>query len=151
MGAKVRKFGKVSIAGDYSVLSTISDFNGYKSVGATPTLLPFYNATQLDEIRRTGLCGFYKDYALVEIPNPYNVTKPNAALTAFDTYFATDKLWFIPQGVTSPVNVFARGGITTLSGNDIETGTVKTRFDMEIGADVAKGFEYKIGLMAAEA
>ena len=35
-----------------------------------------------------------------------------------------------------------------MTGNDIETGTVKTRFDMEIGADVVKGREFEIGMIA---
>ena len=37
-----------------------------------------------------------------------------------------------------------------MSGNDVETGTIKTRFDVEIGADVVKGREFEIGMLAAQ-
>ena len=146
MVAKIRKLGgKVGIAGDYSLLSAIADWNGYKTVGES--VVPFFSNTQVDEIARTGLNGFYKGSALIELENPYNFTKPLADKSGFETYYSTDDLWFIAQGQASPVNIFRRGGITTMTGNDIETGTVKTRFDMEIGADVTKGREFEIGLL----
>lgn len=142
----IRRIGKVTIAGDYSVLSDICDFNGYKTVGSNTT--PFYNDAQVTEMAHTGLNGWYKGTALVELPNPYNLTKPLADKSGFETYYDTDKLYFIPAGTNSPLNIFRRGGITTMSGNSVDTGTVITRFDMEIGADVVKGREYEIGLLA---
>jgi hypothetical protein len=145
---RVRKLGKVGIAGDFSLISGICDWNGYKTVGSTP--IPFFNATQVDEIARTGLNGFYKGSALIEIENPYNFAKPLADKSGFDTYYNPNDLWFIAQGVNSPVNIFRRGGITTMTGNDVETGTVKTRFDMELGADVVKGREFEIGLLTKQ-
>ena len=116
--------------------------------GSTP--IPFFNATQVDEIARTGLNGFYKGSALIELENPYNFTKPLADKSGFDTYYNPNDLWFIAQGANSPVNIFRRGGITTMTGNDVETGTVKTRFDMELGADVVKGREFEIGLLTKQ-
>lgn len=151
MVAKVRKFGKVTIAGDYSVLSVVGSWNGYLSIGATPTYVPFSSPAQVDELARAGLNGFYKGSALMELPNPYNVTKPLADLTAFETYYDTDKLYFLAQGAPSPLHIFRRGGMTTMSGNDVDTGTIKTRFDMEVGADVVKGREFEIGMLAKEA
>lgn len=145
---KVRKLGKVGIAGDFSLISGICDWNGYKTVGSTP--IPFFNATQVDEIARTGLNGFYKGSTLIELENPYNFTKPLADKSGFDTYYNPNDLWFIAQGANSPVNIFRRGGITTMTGNDVETGTVKTRFDMELGADVVKGREFEIGLLTKQ-
>ena len=38
-----------------------------------------------------------------------------------------------------------------MSGNDVETGVMKTRYDIEIGADVVKGREFEIGMLAKEA
>lgn len=146
MVSKIRKLGgKVGIAGDYSLISAICDWNGYKSVGDTK--IPFFNTKQVEEIANTGLNGFYKGSSLVELPNPYNFTKPLVDKSGFETYYSPDDLWFIAQGANSPVNIFKRGGITTMSGNDVETGVVKTRFDMEIGADVVKGREFEIGLL----
>lgn len=148
MVAKIRRLGQVTIFGDYSTLSVISGWNGYKTVGTD--IVPFFTEGQVDEIAKAGLNGWYSGSALVELPNMYNLTKPLANKTAFETYYDTDKLYFIAAGVNSPLNIFRRGGITTFSGNDVKTGTVTTRFDMEIGADVVKDREYEIGIIAKE-
>ena len=142
---KMRKLGKVNVAGDFSTLSVISDWNGYKTV--SDKAIPFFTEGQVNEIAQTGLNGWYKGAALIEIPNPYNLTKPLADNSAFETYYDTDKLFFTVSGVTSPFNIFRRGGISTMTGNDVKTGTVMTRFDIEIGADLTKGREYEIGLL----
>lgn len=142
---KMRKLGKVNVAGDFSTLSVVSDWNGYKTVGENA--IPFYTESQVAEMAQTGLNGFYKGAALVEIPNPYNLTKPLADNSAFETYYDTDKMFFTIAGATSPFNIFRRGGISTMTGNDVKTGTVMTRFDIEIGADLTKGREYEIGLL----
>lgn len=142
----IRRLGKVTIAGDYSVLSAISDFNGYKTVGSDS--VPFYNDAQVTEIAHTGLNGWYKGAALVELPNPYNLTKPLADKSGFETYYDADKLYFLAAGTNSPLNIFRRGGIMSMSGNSVDNGAVMTRFDMEIGADVTKGREYEIGMLA---
>ena len=142
---KMRKLGKVNVAGDFSALSVISDWNGYKTV--SDKTIPFFTEGQVNEIAQTGLNGWYKGAALIEIPNPYNLTKPLADNSAFETYYDTDKLFFTVSGATSPFNIFRRGGISTMTGNDVKTGTVMTRFDIEIGADLTKGREYEIGLL----
>ena len=142
---KMRKLGKVNVAGDFSALSVISDWNGYKTV--SDKTIPFFTEGQVNEIAQTGLNGWYKGAALIEIPNPYNLTKPLADKSAFETYYDTDKLFFTVSGATSPFNIFRRGGISTMTGNDVKTGTVMTRFDIEIGADLTKGREYEIGLL----
>ena len=146
---KIRKIGKVTILGDYSVLSAICDWNGYKTVGSDN--IPFYTAEQVTEIARAGLNGFYNGCALVELTNPYNYTKPLADKTGFETYYADDELYFTASGTNSPLHIFRRGGITTMTGTDVETGTIKTRFDMELGADVTKGREFEIGMLAKQA
>ena len=47
----------------------------------------------------------------------------------------------------SPLQMFTRGGITTMEGSDIVTRQYMTRFDMEFGAGVAKGMEDQIGII----
>lgn len=145
---KIRRMGKVAILGDYSVLSVVCDWNGYRTVEETK--IPFFSQTQVDEIAKTGLNGFYNGAALVELANPYNYTKPLPDKKGFETYYADDELYFTASGHKSPLNIFRRGGITTMSGADVETGTFKTRFDMELGADVVKGREFEIGLLAKQ-
>lgn len=148
MMKKIRKMGNVSILGDFSVLSSICDWNGYKTVGET--VVPFYSEKQVDEIAKSGLNGFYKGASLVELANPYNYTKPLADKSGFETYYADDELYFTARGNKSPLNIFRRGGITTMTGTDVETGTLKTRFDVELGADVTKGREFEIGMLAKQ-
>jgi hypothetical protein len=149
MVGRVRKLGKVAISGDFSVLSAICDWNGYKTIGTD--IIPYYTQEQVSEIAKSGLNGFYKGSSLVELPNPYNFTKPLSDKSAFETYYDADKLYFTAQGTNSPFHIFRRGGINTMTGNDIETGMVKTRFDIEIGADVTKGREFEIGIIAKQA
>lgn len=150
MISKIRKIGgNPAIIGTYDILAAISDWNGYKTVGET--VVPFYTPAQVDEIAKNGINGFYKKASLVELVNPYNYTKPLADKSGFETYYNDDEIYFTASGHKSPLHIFRRGGITTMQGTDVETGTVKTRFDMEIGADVAKGREFEIGMMAKEA
>ena len=145
MVTKIRRMGKVSILSDYNNIATISGFNGYKNAESTP--LPFYTDSQVDEIAKQGYNGDYKGSNLIVLPNGYNFAKPLADKSAFETYINTDDIYFVPQGVTSPVDIIRRGGLTTMAGNDVSTGSVITRFDMELGADVTKGREFEIGLV----
>ncbi|GIN23108.1 hypothetical protein [Siminovitchia fordii] len=144
--AKVRRFGQPAIAGDYSVVSQLNDFAGFKADPSEAKNTHLSEAV-MEEIRRTGLLTHYKGSAVVELPNQYNLTELNAAGDNFKTYLPEGLLFFIPQGAVSPLQVFQRGGLTSMSGNDIVTGTEMTRFDMEIGAGVAEGREYEIGLI----
>jgi hypothetical protein len=144
-----RKMGKVAILGDFSLIQTISGWNGYKTVGES--VIPFYSQEQVTEIARAGVNGFWKGCTLVELENPFNYTKPLADKTGFETYYDDDVLYFTAAGNRSPFNIFRRGGIQTMQGNDVETGTIKTRFDVEIGADVVKGREFEIGMLAKQA
>ena len=57
-------------------------------------------------------------------------------------------LFFLPQRSVSPLQVFLRGGLTTMTGDDIVTRQHLTRFDMELGAGVAEGMEDQIGLIS---
>lgn len=149
MIAHMRKMGKVTILGDFAVLGAICDWNGYKTVAST-NYLPFYSEEQVNELARTGLNGFYKGATLVELENPYNYTKPLSDKSGFETYYSDEDLYFTASGNKSPLHIFRRGGIMTMSGTDVETGTIKTRFDVEIGADVVKGREFEIGLITAQ-
>lgn len=148
MIAKIRKMGKVTILGDFAVLGAICDWNGYKTIGSD--VVPFFSEEQVNELAHSGLNGFYKGATLVELENPYNYTKPLADKSGFETYYSSEDLYFTAAGNKSPLNIFRRGGIMTMTGTDVETGTIKTRFDIEIGADVVKGREFEIGLITKQ-
>ena len=149
MTKKIRRLGKVSILADYDNIATISGFNGWQSPNATA--LPFYTASQVEEIATQGYNGDYKGSSLQVLPNQYNLTKPLADKTGFETYFNPSHIFFVPQGVNSPVNIIRRGGLTSMTGSDVDTGSILTRFDMELGADVTKGREFEIGLLSKKA
>lgn len=142
----MRRYGKVNICGDYSVVSQMNDFVGYKTIGSVT--IPFGADVVAEEIRKNGLLSFYNNAAVVELPNSYNYTKPNSDNTSFELYMPEGLLFFIPNGNIAPLQIFRRGGMTTMTGDDIVTRQHLTRFDMEIGAGVAEGMEHLIGLIS---
>ena len=141
---KVRRFGDVSVFGDYSVVSQINNFHGYD--GIIP-VTGGISQTALDELRRTGLIGMYKGVVVQEIKNGFNLTKPLPTGDGFETYFPQGLLFVIPTGMQSPVRSWTRGGLTSCQGLDVPTGRVMSRFDLEIGADVEKKKEFRIGMI----
>ncbi len=142
----MRPLGKTNILADYSVLSAINEFGtGFKTVGEMA--IPFYTTEQVDAMAKAGLYGWYNGAVLTEIANPYNLTKPLADGTGFEQYFNPGDAWFIPSGVNGPVHIFQRGDLTAMTGNDVNTGDMVTRLDLEVGAGVVEGREYEIGLI----
>ena len=143
----VRRYGKVAIMGDYSVSSQLNDFAGYKTFGANT--IPFGADAVADEIRKTGLLNYYGGSNVVELANGFNFTKMKADKSSYELYLPEGLLFFVPQStVVSPLQIFLRGGLTSMSGDDLVTRQRITRFDMEIGADVAEGLEDWIGLIS---
>ena len=63
----------------------------------------------------------------------------------FATYLPAGLAFVIPAGVDTPIATWTRGGLTSSTGNNVKTGHVETRFDLEMAVDVAKGQEYKVG------
>lgn len=143
---QMRRYGRVNICGDYSVVSQFNDFAGYKTFGANT--IPFGADAVAEEIRKTGLLSFYNGSHIVELPNALDFTRMNADKTSYELYMPQGLLFFIPQGKIAPLQIFRRGGMTTMTGDDIVTRQHLTRFDMEIGAGVAEGMEDQIGLLS---
>ena len=142
----MRRYGRVNICGDYSVVSQFNDFAGYKTFGANA--IPFGADAVAEEIRKTGLLSFYNGAGIVELPNSIDYTKMLADKSAYELYMPQGLLFFVPQGKIAPLQIFRRGGMTTMTGDDIVTRQRLTRFDMEIGAGVAEGMEDQIGLIS---
>ena len=139
---KVRRFGPTSILGAYAVVSQINNFVPYSNGTVTGI-----SDAVMEEIRKNGLVLNYKGSIVREIPVAYDLTKLNAAGDDFNVMVPEGLLFVLPGGMNSPVATWSVGGLTTFSGNDVSTGRVLTRFDLTIAADVAKGQEYKIGLL----
>lgn len=142
----MRRYGRVNICGDYSVVSQFNDFAGYKTFGANT--IPFGADAVADEIRKTGLLSYYNGSHIVELPNALNFTRMNADKTDYELYMPQGLLFFVPQGTVAPLQIFRRGGMTTMTGDDVVTRQHLTRFDMEIGAGIAEGMEHEIGLIS---
>lgn len=141
----VRRFGKPTISGDYALISQFNGFAGY--TGVTPTINGIAEAV-MKEIHDTGLMGMYNGAVLSEIPNPYDISTLNADGKNFETVLPTGIGYVIPAGAQSPIYTVTRGGLTSFSGNDVTTGQIISRFDMEIGALVAPGREFTVGIIS---
>ena len=138
----IRRFGKVSLIGDYSVVSQVNDLAPYTSTSANFT---GFADVAMEEIRKAGLINVYNGCAVVEMPNAFDTSK--IVGNNFETILPECLLFVIPSGVNSPIHSFTRGGLTSFTGNDVASGQILSRFDLEIAADVAQGQEYKIGII----
>lgn len=140
----VRRFGKPSIVGDYALVSQITPFAGFN--GTAPIVTGISEKT-MNEVAQTGIVGMYNGAVVSELPNAYDLTSLNVAGTNFNTLLPTGLGFILPTGGNSPIKMFSRGGLTSFTGNDVATGRVMTRYDLEFAVDVAKGREYEVGIV----
>lgn len=145
---KLRHFGKTAILASYEQIAVISNWEGYKQVSSS--IVPFYSEDQVRRMADDGKLDKYKGSVLIELPNPYNVFKPLADKSGFETYNRDDIILILPTGIDTPLHTFSRNGITSMTGTDVKTGRILNRYDLEIGADVVKGLEYKIGALVKQ-
>lgn len=142
--ANVRRFGKPTVSGDYALISQFNAFAGYE--GKTPAVNGISEAV-MKEIHDTGLMGIYNGTVLSEIPNEYDLTTLNKAGDNFATMLPAGLGFVVPSGVQSPIYTVTRGGLTSMSGNDVTTGQLMQRMDLEVGCFVVPGREYCVGLL----
>lgn len=138
---KVRRWGKPTIVGDYALVSQLNGFAGYQ--GVTPTVNGISEKV-MNEINETGLLGMYNGAIVSEIPNPYDLNTMNEDGDNFATLLDPSVGFVIPAGTQSPIYTITRGGLTSCHGLDVTTGTEISRFDLEVGALVAPGQEYRV-------
>lgn len=149
----VRRFGKPSVIGDWAMLSQFTPWAGYVGSVSSKDVVGISDAI-INEIAANGLLSAYNGAILAEMPNPYNLYDTTGTWSDgsnthdnFATLFPANLAFVVPAGQKSPIATYSRGGLTSLTGNDIKTGKVLTRFDLEVGCDVAKGQEYMIGML----
>lgn len=142
----MRRYGPVTICGDYSMVSQLNGYAGFRVYNNTDAR--YASDALTDEINRNGLVSYYNGASVVELPNAYDWTTLNADKSNFETYLPQGLLFFVPRGNVSPLQIFQRGGLTTMTATDIVTRQHLTRFDLEIGAGVAEGMEDMIGLVS---
>lgn len=143
---KMRRFGKVTVLGDYALLSQFSGFAGYQT-SINSNVITGISEKIMNEIQQNGIMGMYNGSILSEIPNQYNFFETNTDGTEFKTLYPVGLGFVVPTGINSPIATWTQGGLTSLTGNDVVTGKLMTRFDMTAAVDVAKGQEYMIGAM----
>ena len=140
----IRRFGKPTVSGSYALISQFNGFAGYQGVTPSVNCIP---DKVMEEIHSTGLMGLYNGAVLSEIPNPYDLTMLNKDGTDFETMLPDGIGFVTPQGGQSPIYTVTRGGLTSFSGNDVTSGNVISRFDLEVGALVAPEREYMVGMI----
>lgn len=142
---KVRRNGRPTVIGDYALLSQFTPWQGYVGSISTKDVIGISQKT-LDEIAQNGIPSIYNGAVLSEMANPYNEYKLNDDGSNFETMLPIGLGFIVPTGAQSPIATYSRGGLTSFSGNDVHTGKILTRFDLEVGCDVAKGREHQIGV-----
>jgi hypothetical protein len=147
----IRRWGSTTIAGDYSVITQLEAFTGFQTTAGTVQ----FSEAIMEEIRKTGLLKSYRGTPIVEIPNTYNVSKINATggiggTSAFyETYLPEGLLFVTPKIATgSPLQVGIKGGLTSMSGQDLATKQIITRYDMEFGSTVIDSLVPTLGLLS---
>lgn len=145
----MRRYGRVNIAGDYAVTSQLNNFFGYRT--AAETALALASDAAAEEIRRTGVVSSYNGAYVTELPNAVNYNKLNSEGNDYMSVMPQNWLFFLPVGATSPLQMFQRGDLAVMEGDDIVTRTHLIRLDLEVAAGVVKGREDEIGLVEDEA
>lgn len=144
--ADVRRIGRPSVVGDYALLSEFTPWAGYVGSISSNTITGISEAA-MNELQQNGLLGMYNGAVLVDLDNPYDYSRLNAAGDNFDTMLPQGLGFVLPAGGRSPIATWTKGGLTTFTGNDVKTGKVMSRFDLEVACDVAKGHEFEIGVL----
>lgn len=140
----IRRFGKPTVVGDYALLSQFTPWAGYVGNINTNTITGISEKV-MNELAANGALSMYNGAVLSEMPNQYDLYNLTEDGKNFKTMLPAGLGFIIPAGAQSPIATFSRGGLTSFTGNNVKTGKIETRFDIEVGVDVAKGQEYKIG------
>ena len=151
----VRRLGTgATVIGDYALLQQFTPWTGFNSEvaynGSRYGYIQGISADDLRDIRTKGILGVYNGTILTEMTNPYDYSTLNASGDNFNTMLNAGLAIVVPTGgqFGSPIKSWTRGGLTTFSGNDVTTGHVLSRFDIEFATDVTKGREFQIGMLS---
>ena len=149
----IRRWGPVTISSDYSMISQMEEFAGFTTNSSDGTVQ--FSDAVMEEIRNTGLLRSYKGANVVEIPNTYNLTKVakdsgvGGDNDFFETYLPEGLMFFLPRtSFSSPLQVGQKGGVTSMTGQDLSLRLEAQRFDMEFGAHVIKEYVPMLGLIS---
>lgn len=145
-----KRWGNVSIVGDYSVVSQLNSMtgaNGYTGQ-SNPVLV---SEAAMVEIMKTGLLSYFNGSPVLELQNAFDLTKLNVGGTMYETVLPEGLLFFLANGTNSAFRCAFKGGLTSMMGTSVETGTELTRFDIEFGNVVIPEYIPQIGLVSDSA
>lgn len=142
----VRRNGRPTVVADYAIISQFTPWAGYAGTINSNTILGI-SERAMNEIAQNGRLSMYNGAILSEMDNPYNEYKLNAAGDNFETLLPAGLGLVIPTGARTPIATWSKGGLTSFTGNDVKSGKILTRFDVELAVDVAKGREHQIGVI----
>lgn len=143
---KVARIGKPSLVGDREVLAQLTSWAGYfGNDGGSSKTINDIAPSALEAFYRNGILERYMSYPMVEVSAQYDFNKMNATGDNFDLLTPSGLLLVLPQGAQSPVKSVVRGNLTSLTGTDVINGELISRFDIEIGTEVAHGREFMMG------
>ena len=144
---KARRFNSnITILGDYSAVDKLGDLAAFNIASATATEVRFSQAI-MDEIMQTGLIKNYKGTLVVELPNTYNLVDLNVAGDFYAPLLPTTDLYFVPQGLISPLQIGIRAGLSSMTANDLNLRAEVTRYDIEYGNYVVPEYIATLGLI----
>lgn len=136
---KIRRYGKPNVSADYAVLAQFLPWIGYAGTIGSNSVTGVSQKV-LDEIADSGIVGSYNGAVLSEIPNGYNFNTLTSDGKNYDTLLPAG-LGIVtpaaPVGGVSAIQTFSIGGLTSMSGSDVATGDLMTRYDLSIAAGVA--------------
>jgi len=142
----VRRNGRPTVVGDYAVISQFTPWAGYVGTVNGNTITGI-SEKAMNELAQNGALSSYNGAILTEMPNPYDFYQLNEDGDNFKTLLPAGLAFVIPAGIQTPIATWTRGGLTSFTGNDVKSGKILTRFDIEVACDVAKGHEHKIGVL----
>ena len=154
----VRRNGRPTMIGDYAMISQLTPFAGYVGSINNNTITGISEKI-MNELQAQGSLSMYNGAVVSEMQNPYNLYDMSGTFSVdggvhteknFAPLLPANLMFVIPAGAQSPIATYTRGGLTSMTGNDVKTGKIISRFDLECGVDVARGREWQIGLIRDE-
>lgn len=123
MLAKMQRFGRCAIIGDYEALQKL------------PSLTAIGSRTSdniIDEVNRSGVIGTYKNAPVVVLDNPYD------GLTGYNTVLDPGLIYIVPavDAANKSLKVQFAGDVQPMTNTNIGDRSMEMRYDKHMGAGI---------------
>lgn len=129
--AYFRRYGAVSLLGDYSAVSQLAPLTGM----AMSNTITQHSESQIDEFNNNGFVGKYKGSNVISMTNTYEEGKTTPVL-------ATDWIYILPAGATGDtrdLKIAEEGGVASMEGQSIDDRTYEVLLYQWFGAAFVVG------------